>query len=227
MKIVKIVSDRPLTDFAPTWDISIGVTVWEEQEKIDAIRNWLIDNEQYIKDTFAPRHDGGTGLGKDSVTSRFGQYNLFDFSDKMPYLKDLLEFIQKSYIEFVTTESKKIEDLQIISWFNVLRSGQEIKEHNHSDSGDSYISGNVHLDNYQTGTYYRSPVTSYRASPIRNQKGGCIFFPSYVPHRTDTFESQHDVRVSIGFDLRLSNYVNASATPRPFMDNNVLKKLNS
>ena len=79
MKIQRLKSGFPLSEYAPTWNFPVGNDTWNETKKIDKIREWLIDNETRILNEFEPRHDGDTGLGYGSVTSRFGQYNLFNF----------------------------------------------------------------------------------------------------------------------------------------------------
>lgn len=207
MDIFKIKSDLPITEYAPYWNISLGNAVWEESEKIDKIRNWLIANEEDIKKMYPPLNDGGTGLGSDSVTSRFGRYNLFDFASEVPEITDLLNFIRLSYINFVHKDFTHKQELVIISWFNVVKDGQKIKEHCHSANKDSYLSANMHLDNYPTNTIYRSPYEPFVEYPFKNVKGGFTIFPSYVPHKTNEYAESDAPRVSIACDLRLPTTV--------------------
>ena len=65
MDIIKIKSPLPATEYAAHWDISMGRAVWNEPEKIDKIRNWLLANEKAIMEKYTPFNDGGTGLGYD------------------------------------------------------------------------------------------------------------------------------------------------------------------
>ena len=48
IEIQKLVSLPPLNSYAPTWDISIGVATWEEEEKIDKLNQYLLKKEKEI-----------------------------------------------------------------------------------------------------------------------------------------------------------------------------------
>lgn len=226
MEIIKIKSPLPITEYAAHWDISLGRAVWNEPEKVDKIRNWLLDNEKAIIEKYTPFNDGGTGLGYDSVTSRFGRYNVFDFVDECPELKDLLTFFRKSWIEFVTKDHTSHLELYFVCWFNVIRDGQAIREHAHGCEPDGYLSGNMHLDNYNTFTYYRTPYNPFTNIPFPNVKGGFTMFPGYVPHKTDEYHGT-EPRVSIAFDLRIPSSVLPDGTLRalPFMNHQIFNEI--
>jgi len=227
MHIFKIKSELPVTEYAPTWNISIGNTVWEDASKIDTIRNWLIANEDMIKENYPVSDVGDTGLGTDSISSRIGMYNLFDFSKELPELKDLLKFLQYSYIDFVNVEHTNKYDLELVSWVNILRDGQSIREHVHSASNLGYLSANIHLDNYPTHTIYRSPYERFVDFPFDNVKGGLTMFPSYVPHTTTEYTGSTGPRVSIAFDLRLLQTIPANKPREEFMNREIFKQLTS
>lgn len=220
MKVIRLQSENPETEFAPSWNIPVQQSLWNE-EKIDIINKWLCDHESMILD-LPFNNDGGTGLDEKSVTTRFGRYNLFDYIKDLPELKELLEFFQKSYINFATQEKIKIRDLDIICWFNILRKGQIIKEHCHGSGPDVYLSGNMHLGNYHTETYYVSPYEINCKYYIKNKKGCLTLFPTYLRHGSTQFD-EDDLRVSIAFDLRLSGKNNLCALP--FMNNYILNSL--
>jgi hypothetical protein len=200
MTVTRLKSLHPETEFGPSWDIPIYHSTWND-EKVGKIKKWLIQNEKTFLDLPA-RHDAATGLGEDSVTSRFGQYNLFDYRDDLPELEDLLNFFRWSYINFIQEEQSFCRDLDIVCWFNLLRCGEEIKEHNHGAGHDVYLSGNMHLDNYSTCTYYVSPFDDNIKYPFLNKKGCLTIFPTYVSHGASKFEEQA-LRLSIAFDLKL------------------------
>jgi len=227
MNIVKIQSDPPKSEFAPIWNFPIGITEWNAFEKIDTIRTWLLSNESRIINEF-PNHgdrDGGTGLGPDSVTARFGRYNLFNFSSELAEFDSLLDFLRKSYIKFVQETNHKIQDTNIVSWFNVLRKSEKIKEHAHGSHPYAYLSGNMHLDSYKTITYYRSPYDKNFLN-VKNIKGGLTIFPACILHGTDDFDG--DFRVSIGFDLWLdttTHPTDVGLNPIPFINKDILKTL--
>ena len=218
MDIIKIKSGLPRTEYAASWNISIGRAVWNEPEKIDTIRNWLIDNEERIKNEYLPLNDGGTGLGDSSVTSRYGRYHLFQFADELPELNDLLKFLRLSWMQFVSKDFTSCLELNFVCWFNIVYENEKIKEHSHGCGLDGYLSGNMHLDNYSTHTYYRSPFNFQQSIPIENVKGGFTLFPSYVPHRTDVYTNASVPRVSIAFDLRLPGSIDPRFSTMVFMN---------
>lgn len=225
MYIYKIKSEFPITEYAPTWDISIGKTVWNDTEKINNIRNWLINNEDRIKTMYPVITDSGTGLGTNSITSRVGKFNLFDFANELPELNDLLTFIRKSYIEFITIDHASAQDLVLVSWVNILRDSQEIKEHVHSASNLAYLSANIHLDDYSTSTVYRSPYLQFEEHKFENVKGGFCIFPSYVPHKTTRYTELNIPRVSIACDLRLPYTVPPDYPRQDFMNKEIFDQL--
>lgn len=226
MNIVKIKSGLPQTEYAPSWNISIGVSQWIDAKKVDTIRNWLIANEDRIKSMYPPLNDGGTGLGDNSVTSRFGRYNLFEFANELPELHDLLTFFRLCWLEFISKEYTSHQELEIVCWFNIVRNEQKIREHLHGAIPTSYLSGNMHLDNYPTSTNYRAPFTPGEYTPIKNVKGGITIFPSFVPHNTTVYNSTDNTpRLSIAFDLRIPNTTDLALKTIKFMDMDIFKQL--
>jgi hypothetical protein len=231
MKIIKMKSALPLTEYAPTWDISFGANQYDDTTSIDNIKKWLIDNEQMIVDKFPLNNDGGTGLGDKSVTSRYGQYNLFNFIDQCPELEKLLEFFRITYLKFVSKDGTPIKPCDIVCWYNILRPGEEIKGHFHGAGHDAYLSGNMHLDNYDTVTSYRNPFDHNVWFPAKNLKGVCTIFPSYVWHKTDEYKAS-DLRVSVAFDLHarqgaLWKSLKADALQAtPFIDDHIINQIN-
>lgn len=228
MKIQRLKSGFPLSEYAPTWDFPVGHNHWDDVEKIEKIKEWLINNETRILNEFEPRHDGDTGLGYDSVTSRFGRYNLFNFNNELPELNDLLTFLRKSYLEFIAEDLSTVRMCDVVCWFNIIRDNTTINKHSHGSEISAYLSGNVHLDNYHTKTMYAPPFESRDSNGVDNIKGGVTIFPSCLPHYTDVYRGTAP-RVSIGFDL----WLNHAITPElkeafafyPFMDNEIYEQL--
>ena len=54
--------------------------------------------------------------------------------------------------------------------------------HAHGGTPDSYLSGNMHFDDYQTKTFYRSSFDPESKIGLPNKKGGCVIFQ--VIHNT-------------------------------------------
>jgi hypothetical protein len=227
MYIYKIKSELPITEYAPTWNISIGNTVWGDTEKIDTIRTWLLNNEEKIKEDFPVTNDAGTGLGVDSVSARYGMFNLFDFSNELPEFNDLLKFLRLSYINFVESDHTDKQNLVAVTWFNIIRGGAKIKEHVHSSTNLGYLSANMHLDTYATETVYNSPFDRFDNHSFANVKGGLAIFPSYVPHKTTEYTNLSIPRVSIACDLRLPNTVHPNNAIQEFMNKEIYEQLMS
>ncbi len=218
---------EPLTKYAPSWDFSIGLTQWKDsQNQISNIKKWLLDNEQRILKEFSVNFDGGTGLGNDSVTSRFGRYNLFQFSNELPELASLLNFFRHSYLDFIRKDQSEIKDTSIVCWFNVVKNQQKIEKHHHGAGHDVYLSGNFMCDDYATKTIYQCPFDVNVELPVINQKGMLSLFPTCLPHYTTTYESDSEQRVSIAFDIRLDDLNGVEdLTAIPFMNTTILKEL--
>lgn len=230
IEIQKLVSLPPLNSYAPTWDISIGVATWEEEEKIDKLNQYLLKKEKEILELNPNEpfmHDGGTGLGYGSVTARFGQYNLFDFENEESTLTDLLTWLRKSYIMFVEKDGTPIEDLLIVCWYNIMETGGKINSHYHGASPQTYLSGNIHLDNYNTKTFYQFPFEKEMFHHLQNKKGQVTFFPGYMNHHTDEFEGP-DKRLSIAFDLWVKEHgVPSPLKTREFMNKDIANEIRS
>lgn len=226
VEIIKIKSDIPETEYAPSFDISLGYSEWTEYDKIDTIREFLIRKENDIKN-IEVRHDGGTGLGDKSVTARFGQYHIFDLADECPEINDMADFMRMSYIEFVTQEHNRIRELDSVCWYNILREGENIDIHSHGSTSKDYLSGNMQLDNYETNTYYQCPFDKDYNLGVQNKKGGLILFPSYIQHFTDAFQDKGH-RVSVAFDLYCADFrikEDSGYEQRLFLDQNIFQRL--
>lgn len=223
MSIVRIKSYHPLTEFAPSWNIPLWLTNWTDHEHVDSIKTWIIENEKNILEKYEYTNTGGTGLTEDHITTRFGQYNLL--SQDMKSFDELLTFLRYSYIEYVQNAQLELKDLQIVCWANILKQGEFMSPHSHGSQPDSYLSGNIHLDDYSTSTFYRSSYDPESKLGLPNKKGGCIMFPSSTQHYTGEHDSDTP-RVSVAFDLRLTGSFNAEEMNAiPFMNKEILTEI--
>ena len=225
MQIQKMKSLNSVTPYAPVWDISLGVTEWNQYDKIDSIRNFLLTKEEYIL-SLDVNNDAGTGLTTDSITTRHGKYNLFDFVSECPELNDLFEFLQKSYIEFVLQDNTQpYYPLEIVCWFNILHKGERINIHRHGTKETAYLSGNMHLDTYNSsGTHYSHFDMN---CTLPNKKGGLTIFPNWVAHWVDTWQEE-EPRVTLAFDLYIDQtpYFGCAVESKlPFLDQDTLFRL--
>jgi len=228
MQIQRLKSGFPLSEYAPTWNFPIGIDAWNDLEKVDKIREWLLVKEEQILNEYPSNNDHGTGLGYESVTSRSGQYNLFDFNTELPELNDLLKFLRLSYLEFVTQDLSTIRSCSLVCWFNVIKDAKAITKHSHGSEVSAYLSGNMHLDNYHTKTMYSPPFEARDFNGFDNVKGGVTIFPSCLPHYTDVYRGSTP-RVSIAFDIWLDHAITPELKEGfafyPFMDNEIYEEL--
>ena len=185
--IERISRMTPLNSYAPTWDIAFGTAMWNEDAKIDQIRTYIIEKEHEI-------------VKLDPHTETFEAYNLFDLEKKESVFGDLFKWLQKTYIEYVKKDNTPVEDLKIVAWYNSLTEGSKIDSHHHGASPITYLSGNMHLDNYNTKTFYQYPYEHHLHHIIQNKKGQVTIFPSCIFHHSDEYEGG-EKRISIAFDL--------------------------
>lgn len=196
MEIINLRSDTPHTHFAATWHETLRRFHWEGD--YDALRDWMRSKESELLE-LPVSHDAGTGLSDESVTTRFGRYNVFDYIDECPELANLLHFLRISYISTCQSEQVPILEIDISCWFNILRDGEGMKEHVHSCTSFAYLSGNLQLSEFNTTTKYRAPIDYFGGMYIENSQGSLILFPSYIPHSID--HGYEGERFSLAFDL--------------------------
>ena len=161
----------------------------------------ILKNEPKILDKYPPKgfdgedSDGGTGLGLNSLTSRFFYFNVLRWWDTGVLRKD----IKKGYERYTGIKNKPI---YVQCWANVMRKGDRIKRHIHDQRSVNYsdsLSGhlNVKVDEL-TSTYYNG-------KPLVNKNGEMILFPSNIPHWTDMYKGD-DERITIAFDIKSSEF---------------------
>lgn len=199
MKLLRVKSECPVSPYAPSWDAPIGFSEWDQKEKLDNIRNFLLSKEsEILKLPF--QGSAGTGLDDKSVTTRYGQYHLFDYATECPELQDLLQWIREQWISYITKDHTQVYTLAFTCWYNIIRNGEEIKTHRHSTQSVAYLSGNMHLDNYDD-SYTRYNHMGMDLD-VPNVKGGLSLFPSYLQHSVPTYNGSNP-RVSLAFDLTI------------------------
>lgn len=196
-------SMAPLTEFAPAWNFAFWTAKYEKLDEVDFMREWIINNEQRIIDKYADTSgrggDGGTGLGDNSLTAQYSKFNLFTETQEIPEFQRFFKFLRSEYSNFMKELKTEDRKCSIYSWANVVRPGQDIKRHNHGGYHFSYLSGNMHFDDYKTVTSYYNPFDIIQYD-MPNVKGGVTFFPSYIFHSVNS-HTEEGKRVSMAFDI--------------------------
>ena len=161
------------------------------------------------------------GMSPTWLTGRFWSYNLLDYDyEELRYLKT---FIAEQYTSFMQSIGQPVTPVYIKVWANLLKFKQEITWHNHYDCVTRlntldavfpHISGNVCIKTHGTKTWFRTPFLggagqgSFKKGTryiddvigIDNVVGECVFFPSWIIHRTDENETI-EPRITISFDI--------------------------
>ncbi len=166
----------------------------------------ILKNEPKIIKKYPPRGfnglitDGYTGLGLGSLTSRFYHFNVL----KWWGTRSLRKWIRKGYEIYNGVSGT----LCVQCWANVMRNGEEIKSHNHSENSNTLdaLSGHlcVQVDRF-TSTYYQG-------NPISNENGVISFFPSSMYHWTDKYVGDSE-RITVAFDIRSLEYFERDIYP--------------
>ncbi len=206
-------SMHPMTEFAPVWNFPLWFDQFGNKEELGTMRQWIIDNEKSIIDSnkHKSKDDGGTGLGKDSLTAQYNSFNLFKVTEEVNVFKNMFNWLQESYKNFMNEYKTQPRKCIMFCWANVVRQGQPITIHNHGAKHFSYLSGNLHFEDYATQTVYHNPVNPRMVYETKNIAGGLTLFPSYIFHQADQHKVD-SVRVSMAFDLFDTNFYEGDRT---------------
>jgi len=194
--------------FAPEWDYYIIEDIIQNVN-FKSLSKFLLKKEKellrktelIIKESNV---DGYTGLGKNSITSRYNLFNVFNFKNKeiVKIKKEILN-IHKRLLKAVNINKPK--NLWIQSWFNVMRKGEFIKPHIHGVTPDIYLGGHICVQVENTHTNYINPVNQINDPEIyysKNEVGKITLFQNCIPHFTDVHNSNKE-RITIAFDLSI------------------------
>jgi len=148
------------------------------------------------------------------LTGRYGSYNFLDLDyEEIRYLKD---FVAEEYKNYMSAMGFETAGSYIRMWANELRFQHEITWHTHFDAVSNtdikpgpcpHVSGNIPIRTNNTQTYFKSsftlgggPKAQRDIVGIDNIDGECLFFPSWVNHKTAKNETTIS-RITISFDI--------------------------
>jgi len=181
------------TIFSPKFQIIILEDII--QEDFSLLIQDILSNETKIIESNVYENDWGTGLGKNSLTSRSSNYNLLEWESSRS-----LKLIIKEYHDILLEKlNQKQTNVFCQCWANVMRKGEKIKPHRHSHDEWTYLSGHICLKTKNTKTYYVHPYSreSFGSDNIENK---ITLFPSWMEHYTDRYKDDGE-RITIAFDL--------------------------
>lgn len=163
------------------------------------VANFLISKEQYILDNYPFVSDYGTMLPT-NVTTRSSTYNVFHFMNECPDLQLILDHIKQQYNIYVKNVGfeEYVKKPGINCWFNILRKGEKIGIHKHSENERSFVCATLSIQVDETETFYRKHGEIVKSIPNRN--GEFVMFKCDLEHGT-TEHTKDSLRVTLGIDI--------------------------
>jgi hypothetical protein len=86
-----------------------------------------------------------------------------------------------------------------------MKKGQKITPHIHNTNPDSYLSGNINIQNEDTPTFFMNPVNQINDPELvqcDSKVGKLNLFQSCLPHFCNEHISK-ETRITLAFDLTL------------------------
>ena len=207
--IVRFKSPPKNNFFAPEWDYFIYEDIIKDVD-FNKVALFILKKEKEIIKKYKYKNgDAYTGLGKNSLSSRWKQYNVLKW--KNLEINKIKNNIIRSH-NFLLKELKIDNNvkLYIQCWAVVMRKGETINTHIHSTNPDSYLGGHICVQAEKTRTGYINPVNQINDPLIyysNNNPGKITLFQQCIPHFTDTHEGNKE-RITIAFDLSLKKINN-------------------
>jgi len=209
INITKVISEPKKTPFAPEWSYffvesftknidfkKLEKFLLKKEKDIMKLPNTIIDNQI---------SDGYTGLGKNSTTARFNEYNLLSWNNSE--IKKLKEAIKETHDKFLKKlKINKPKQLFVKCWVNIMRKGEQIKPHIHNTSSDCYLGGHISVKCNDTYTHYINSINQINDPElfsIKNEIGKITLFQNYIPHYTDIHNGIEE-RITIAFNLNIT-----------------------
>jgi hypothetical protein len=198
------------TPFATDYKFYINES-YIEDVNFNIVKEIILSKEkEIINNTPIPETDGNTGLGYDSLTSRFEHYNLLTWNETeiQKIYKNIGYHLNFFFNKILLAVPNK---LRIQCWANVMRKGDQIKPHVHDVSNNSYMGGHICVYANNTQTHYINPF-KYLAGVDQeiyssdNKEGKITLFSDNIPHYTD--EVSDDLRITIAFDILHEKHIN-------------------
>ena len=204
-------SNPPLTPFAPSYEHYITDKKIFSEEECESWYNYLLEQEPILFDKHRiPAGDAGTGLGPNSLTSRYPYFNILDFDfHLMSKLKTEI-FNGIKTILSVSDNSNWQETLYANSWFNVLRKEEGMNIHSHGYNKNSFYGFHLSIGAKETFTSYYHPIKFQDAAfHVPNKIGYLTLFPNFIPHSVSP--NKYEVpRISIAGDIFPSTWLDES-----------------
>lgn len=203
MDIIRFKSDPPLTAFAPTWEYVMGEDFLNlTNADLEKIKELIISKEtDILENTEISDTDGYTGLGSNSITSRFQSFNILLWPNEL--CKIIENEILDKYKKFLEILNVKRQPVFIQCWANILRKNESIKPHIHSTDPYTYLGGHICITENDTETCYINPINQLNDPVVhcsKNTPGKITLFQNNIPHYTSINQTDN-LRITLAFDI--------------------------
>ena len=206
--IINFKSKPKQTFFAPEWDYYMFETNIDNINFKEVSKLCLRKEKEILKLPSSNKSkvtvDAFTGLGKNSTTSKYENYNVFSWKNKN------IKLIKQTIIDFHNAilqhfKQPLLNELWIQCWLNVMRKGQEIKPHLHNVNPHTYLGGHICVQCDDTTTNYINPINQINIPELyesKNHVGKLTLFQNNIPHYTSKHNSNKE-RITLAFDLSM------------------------
>lgn len=202
INVYQIKSEEPKTPFAPVYNYYICTADISTLIDFNNIKNVILKKEKEIIEKYdTGLNDAYTELGPNSLTSRFEQYNIFDWPE-MFNLKSAVKSIHHMFLSHLQLETKPV---YVNGWANVMRKGEQIKTHIHNTDETCYLGGHICVACDQSSTFYINPVNTINDPEIfeiENKVGQITLFSNCIPHYTSKHGGDSE-RITMAFDMNI------------------------
>jgi len=197
------------TFFAPEWDYYIFQSYIDQVNFKNLAKFILSKEDEILKLPLSVASDnrvtdGYTGLGENSTTVRFANYNVLNWeNENIRLLKESILSFHNDILNYFKLPIPK--ELYIRCWVNIMRNEQQIKPHLHGTDPATYLGGHISVQCDNTSTYYINPINQINdpeTYKIKNEVGKITLFQNNIPHYTDVHKSSIE-RITIAFDLEV------------------------
>jgi len=207
-------SEPPLTPVAPDYAHYITEKKIFSEKECKEWNDYLLQQEPILLDEFRTSSgDGYTGLGDNSITSRYSHFNLLKFDFYLvPKLKKAIHDGIKTILS-VSGNSNWQETLYANSWFNVMRQGESMNAHIHSYHKNTFYGCHVTINAHETFTSYYHPI-KFREEAFHtpNKIGYLTIFPHFIPHGVSP-NKYETPRITLAGDIFPSTWLDEEHEP--------------
>jgi hypothetical protein len=210
VELIKFKNYEKITSLSPSYEYKI-FGGYIRNVNFVTLSEFILDKEKEILsvefDETKSKSSGYYLLGPNSLSSRDITYNFLTWEHiEVKKLKESIISYYREAIDFFNVVEKHNYPLKIKCWANVLRKGEELKVHTHSNNNNPYcyLSGHVTIQCENTQTIYINPSAGEDKYHTQNSPGKINIFQSNIPHHTTKHMGEKE-RITIAFDIKIDN----------------------